>query len=312
MTYSPFTQMQKAVDIVNTSPHPQNKIAATIFTDTLSVSHTNYWPYNILHKIGTDIRIGNASGTIHAETACILATPYTHKASICITDPFCPNCAKNIAEAGIKTIYIDHKGFNKDFAARREHAFANMSMKICEKAGISVYELWRKEERLNSILEVPADYQPHEENPITLKTAKDDFLSHITKAHNSLKDMKCAIAYAENDDGQIIAMTARDHPVIGYTLETDLNDIENPQGKYSFIQEPINRLLMAAPCHGLKIIDNMIYCSQIPTAREQVNMVGAGITNIYIGDKEKSRDEYGLQALKLMEDKGVLSYTSLP
>ena len=28
----------------------------------------------------------------------------TDGASLCVTDPFCPNCAKNIAEAGIKRV----------------------------------------------------------------------------------------------------------------------------------------------------------------------------------------------------------------
>src|SRR5262245_21403475 len=128
---SPFAQMQKAVDIVNTSPHPANKIAATIFGRDktgrgFSLSHTNFWPRAILDHFGMEARIGNASGTIHAETECILASPApTEGASLSITDPFCPNCAKNIAEAGIRTVYIDHKGFKKDFVARRAHAFEN-------------------------------------------------------------------------------------------------------------------------------------------------------------------------------------------
>ena len=113
MTASPFDEMQRAVDIVGTSPHPANKIAATVFgLDTtgqpFSVSRTNCWPQSIADRIGMDADIGDSSGTIHAETAAIFAAPVTAGAALCVTDPFCPNCAKNIAEAGIRTIYIDH------------------------------------------------------------------------------------------------------------------------------------------------------------------------------------------------------------
>src|SRR5690606_7708262 len=115
-----------------------NKIAATVFGHDLagkpfSVSRTNFWPAAIANSIGTEDDIGDSSGTIHAETAAILAASHTAGAALCVTDPFCPNCAKNIAEAGIKTIYIDHKGFDKDFATRRGGDFQNMSMRICAR-----------------------------------------------------------------------------------------------------------------------------------------------------------------------------------
>lgn len=317
MTFCPFEQMQRAVDIVQSSPHPTNKIAATIFGKDksghdFSVSHTNYWPEKIFRYFGTDTRIGNASGTIHAETACILAAPYTNNTAICVTDPFCPNCAKNIAETGIKTIYIDHKGFDKDFIARREDVFSDMSMRICEKAGISVYQLWRKEERIEPISVVKDGYIPPEESPVIIENVKEmnhqSFQEHIAAASRALKGMKHAIAVAGNGDGQIIVMTARAHPVTGYTLQNNLTEMEQPQGKYSFIQEPVNRLLMAAPNHGLKIKDGYLYCSQVPTSREQVNIVGAGLTALYIGEKNKARDKFATLAMKQLQEHHVLNY----
>ena len=177
MRPDPYTEMQKAVDIVNTSQHPTNKIAATLFGQdhegqVFSVSRTNYWPEPILKKIGTTQRIGNSSGTIHAETACIMNAPCTEGASLCVTDPFCPNCAKNMAEAGIKTVYIDHKGFNKDFVARRGDEFENMSMYICESAGISVYEIRRKEKELIPILKIAPAYRPVEDFPVSINPAE--------------------------------------------------------------------------------------------------------------------------------------------
>lgn len=315
MTFCPFEQMQRAVGVVQSSPHPTNKIAATVFgTDCdgnpFSVSHTNYWPEKIEKEIGIKTRIGNSSGTIHAETACILAAPYTEGASICVTDPFCPNCAKNIAEAGIKTIYIDHKGFDKDFIARRENVFDDMSMRICERAGINVYQLWRKEKRLEAILEVPEDYRPPEENPVIIeKTGIESvkaFTKHIKGTGTALRGIKHAIAVARDGKGRHFIMTARAHPVLGFTLLQNLNEIENPQGKYSFIQEPVNRLMMAAARHGLKIKDGCLYASQLPTAREQVNIVGASLTAIHIGEADKARDEFAIQAIKQLQEHNIL------
>lgn len=137
---------QMAVDIVGQSPHPDNKVAACAFTEHHAIARTNEWPERIEKNIGTSTRIGDSSGTIHAETNCLLHFPdKTDGASLAITDPCCPNCAKCIAEAGIKNIYIDHKGFTKDFASRRGDEFKNMSMSILVHAGINVYEVNRKE-----------------------------------------------------------------------------------------------------------------------------------------------------------------------
>lgn len=320
MTFSPFEQMQRAVNVVLNSSHPTNKIAATVFgTDRdgnpFSVSHTNYWPEKIEKEIGTELRVGNASGTIHAETAAILAAPHTDGASICVTDPFCPNCAKNIAEAGIKTIYIDHKGFDKDFITRRENVFDDMSMRICERAGISVYQLWRKEERLEPILEPPANYSPPEENPVIIETtpikSAESFKRHLNASRNALRGIKHAVAIACDREGRTYVMTARAHPVLGFTLQQNLNEIEKPQGKYSFIQEPVNRLLMAAPRHGLKIQNGLLYASQLPTSREQVNIVGANLTEIYIGEKDKARDDYASQAMAQLQSHNILTFLEI-
>ncbi|MCD8520448.1 MAG: hypothetical protein LRY57_04065 [Alphaproteobacteria bacterium] len=143
--------MQRAVDIVLTSPHPTNKIAATLSGKTedgldFCISSTNSWPDAILNTIGHGEKIGNSSGTIHAETECILKAPATNGASLFITDPPCPNCVKNMAEAGIKKLYIDHKGFEKDFALRRGDDFSGLSLPLCQEAGMDVYEIRRKEQ----------------------------------------------------------------------------------------------------------------------------------------------------------------------
>lgn len=316
MTQTPFSAMQAAVDIVGTSPHPTNKIAATLFHDDWIVSKTNVWPAPIANHIGMTARIGSSSGTVHAETACILEAPAATKgASLCITDPFCPNCAKNIAEAGIKKIYIDHKGFDKDFFKRRSDHFDAMSMQICEKAGISVYELWRKDERLVPILQIDPAFVPVEDSPIDMErieTANEtNFRALIEKAAEKHARRKFAVCFAEDITGAKQALIVRSHVVRGYTMlkKDDMRAIEQPESKYSFIQEPINRLLMTLSRRGLTLIDGFLYSNQVPTSREQVNLVGAGIERITIGDVTKSRDAEGLRAMRLLRDTGIIQYT---
>lgn len=320
MIFSSFDEMQKAVDIVDTSKHPKNKVAATIFgTDKdrrpYSISKTNYWPKPITENIGRGIDIGNSSGTVHAETACILAAPYTNGASLCITDPFCPNCAKNIAEAGIKTIYIDHKGFAKDFAERRGLQFKYMSMQICERAGINVFEINRKEETLAPIIELPETFEPKEDSPVEmeeLRTADEGtFRALIEEKAEIHKGRKFAVALAKNKRGDVFGLSARSHPAIGYTMESDIDEIESPEGKYSFIQEPVNRLLMNAPRYGLKIAPGLLFCSQVPTAREQVNIVGAGLPNVTIRDLSKARDDWALKAMRQLAKSEILTFYEL-
>lgn len=292
--------MQAAVDIVQTSPHPRNKIAATLVcADGHAVSRTNAWPQIIADKLGTEVRIGNASGTIHAETACILAANSpTAGASLFVTDPPCPNCVKNMAEAGITKIYIDHKGFEKDFSQRRGGDFRAMSLKVAEKAGISVYIVYRKDQRIETLQEPTTDYQPAEENPITVFTPSPPFGGEGWE-----RGKPFARVLATDAQNQTFLMIAEAHPVIGYTSQT----LENPEGKYTFILEPINRLLMGAARCGLKVDPARLYSSRVPTARELINMIGAGFDHIEIGNLQDSRDAHGLDALRTLRGAGILN-----
>src|SRR5690606_17449299 len=77
----PFAMMQMAVEVVNSSPHPTNKIAAAISGidhngEAFAIAATNFWPEPI-QVLDPDTRIGGSSGTIHAETACALRAPRT-------------------------------------------------------------------------------------------------------------------------------------------------------------------------------------------------------------------------------------------
>ncbi len=307
---SPFEQMQQAVDIVNTSLHPTNKIAASLFGDGFAVSKTNYWPDRILNVFGMDTDIGNSSGTLHAEVSCILSSPITEGSSICVTDPFCPNCAKNIAEAGIKTLYIDHKGFDKDFASRRGSHFENMSMQICERAGISVYKVHRKEERLTPILEIPADYTPPNDAPVIVsildRIDADIFADMIADARNNLDGHQFALTLGTARNGDMIALCARSHLAIGYSKRIDAEELHEDSGKYSFILEPVNRILMNAARLGITMNPDYLYASSVPTSRELVNVVGAGFTSMHIGNTHQARDDDALRAIKQLSDSKIL------
>lgn len=307
---SPFDQMQSAVDVVNTSVHPTNKVAATLFTDAFSISKTNYWPSVIEQAFGQDIDIGSSSGTVHAEVACILASPVTEGASLCVTDPFCPNCAKNIAEAGIKTVYIDHKGFDKDFAARRGDHFKNMSLQICARAGISVYELNRKEQTITPIAEIADDYKPFNDAPIVVGALRSatqaDFLDVISDSRANLAGERFAVALAFDLNGKVFSLCAKPHLAVGYTRRIDAPEFNDPHGKYTFTLEPVNRLLMNAARLGLKIHADYLYSSMVPTSRELVNVVGAGLNKLHLGDNSIARDQDALTGLKQLNDAGIL------
>ena len=312
----PYTEMQKAVDVVNLSLHPTNKVAATLFADHFSLSRTNYWPEIIASHFGYDADIGNSSGTIHAEVACILASPAsTDGASLCVTDPFCPNCAKNITEAGIKTIYIDHKGFDKDFAARRGDHFQNMSMQICARAGINIYEIRRKEERIIPILEIPADYAPTNDSPVIVTalpaTSEADFLDLIGDSKANLDRERFAVALAFSPEGHVFGLCAKAHLAVGYSRRVDAPELHDPHGKYSFILEPVNRLLMNAARLGLKIHAEYLYASSVPTSRELVNLVGSGIGALSLGDATQARDADSITGLKQLSDAGILRTRNL-
>lgn len=306
--------MQKAVDIVQQSAHPTNKIAATLAGITaqgaeFSISRINLWPDAIRDKIGTETRIGNSSGTLHAETACLLAAPRTDGSAFFVTDPPCPNCVKYMAEAGVKALYIDHKGFDKDFAKRRGGHFETMAMRICEHAGIAVYKIFRKEERMEPILQIAPDYKPPIENPAVIESINGEvlsasLLSDYTKSKEAqFSSSPFAIAAAQDENGKIFLISAPVHPVIGYTTET----LEKPEEKYSFLLQPVNRLLMTAARYGMRLMPGTLYSSRVPTARELVNLVGAGLTEITIGANDQARDESGLAALQQLEKAGILN-----
>ncbi len=312
MTFDPYALMQSAVDIVQQSEHPTNKVAASLAGKdaggrAFSIARTNYWPEDIKKKLGMETRIGSSSGTIHAETACLLQSPLTNGAALFVTDVPCPNCVKNMAEAGIKAMYIDHKGFAKDFALRRGGHFDNMALRICEKAGISIFKIYRKDKRTEDILKIPEGFSPVIEKPARIvplheKIGEDMFLKIVTREQQIYKTHPFAIAIAASALGAHFIISAEAHPCPGYTAQT----VEKGDEKYSTILQPVNRVMMMAARYGLKIEPEFFFASRVPTARELVDLVGAKLTRIQIGDVTKARDNDGLTAFAQLKNAGIL------
>ncbi|HBR69191.1 MAG TPA: deoxycytidylate deaminase [Rhodospirillaceae bacterium] len=312
MPHAPFELTQMAVDIVGTSPHATNKIAAALSGKDADgkdfvISRTNFYPPAIEKAFGQEQKIGNASPTVHAEMAVLQAAPRTEGSAIAITDLFCPNCAKYMAEAGVKTIYIDHKGLDKDWANRNGEDFEDMSMRIVKHAGINVYVVNRKKEELTPIFESSSKYAPSIENPIYLEKYNGPaeipaFMAFVAERKAFYKDRPFAAAFALGGLGNLYAIAADEHPSIGYTAKT----LEEPEGKYSFTLQPLNRLMLAAKRHGLSLHRNFLYVSRTPTGRDLVNAVGADLTKFYIGDRERSRGPNSLAALEMLEGAKVI------
>ena len=302
MNTTPFNYMQSAVNTIKQSPHPTNKVAACLVGEDYVISHSNFWPKRIEKQFGQDQKIGNSSGTIHAETICIIAASgKTEGASLYVTDPPCPNCMKNIAEAGITHIYIDHKGFTKDFAQRRSNDFENMSLRICEKAGINLFTINRKAKQIETMITKDPNYTAQNEHPAQFINTTREEAIHF--AHEQYNDQPFALCLTKNKKNETICIVLGKHPTIGYTSQ----NIEQKCSKYSFVLQPVNRLIMNAARHGLNIIPDSIYSSRTPTSRELVNMVGAKLNDITIYDPQKCRDKFGQQALMQLTQSNILN-----
>jgi dCMP deaminase len=315
----PIAAMERAVDIVLTSPHPTSKVAAALFGKDLNgddyiIARTNHWPKKIDQKFDRSERIGDSSATLHAETACILAAPYTKGASICVTDPFCPNCAKNIVEAGIKAVYIDHKGFIKDFAARRGHEFENMSLKIVERAGIAIFEVIRKD-RIIQPIQVPREgYRPKSSNPtniVELDARPTDalFASELDAASQQFAaDEPFCLAFSEDKFGQLHRILLRAHRSRGIKDSEPIAPAGELEKKYNYTIAPLNRLMLGAHKYGHRILEEYVYLSHIPSARELINLMGEEQKfTLKIGRKQKETRYSSPGALDQLVKAGLLN-----
>lgn len=309
--------MQAAVDIVLSSEHDINKVAACAFhpahPEFAPAASINVRPDVLKAHFPWDLRIGSSSQFIHAELAALFRfSGPLRGAHICVTDPFCPNCAKNLAEAGVRAIYIDHKGFQKDFIARNDDEFKNMSMLIAEKAGISVYEVNRKAGTVTPILEQAAVTRPSlsavefydAQAGLTFEDAARSFRQRLGARET------WATAFIREADGSTKGMLAFEALPPGITPE-DYKIRGTDMGKYRFPIDPLVRLLINARQLGCAIADRRVACARIPSSRALVNAVGMGISAVLLASATPDHDPTAQAALRMLADKQILNVTEL-
>lgn len=313
MNTNHFDRMGSALRAEAQSPHPDHKVGALICgTDQngqyFEHAHHNFWPDLLKKHIGTDQKLGNASTTIHAEMATLFMVPSSRDADIYITDLPCPNCAKTIAQAGIRNVYIDSHTHNTPLGLKIKPYFDQISMLIFRKAGIGVFEMNAPEKTISCL----------QEKTSRAPQVSDENSYHIRRTDNALSQEKFgqliqantqtepfAACIATDHNGNAFFIHAKADIAIGLSQE-DAQNIRDNQDKYVPTMQPINRLLVLCTRHSLTINPAYIFSSRTPTSREFVNLIGAGYTHLTIGNQEECRDEWGLKALKQLQDKNIL------
>lgn len=314
MNINHFERMNRALATEEQSPHPTHKVGALICgldQDGQYFERTqhNFWPDPLKKHIGTNKKLGNASTTIHAEMATLFTVPFSQGADIYITDLPCPNCAKTIAQAGIRNVYIDSHTHHTPLGLKIKPYFDQVSMLIFEKAGISVFEMNAPEETITCLLEqctAPEPTNSIQISRIESEITVDVFTNLVKNCEMPIPFAAC-IAYDQKENKHFVR--AKMDLSIGLS-EKDADTIRNIQDKYVPTMQPINRLLVACASQGLSIMPQYIFSSQTPTSREFVNLIGAGHNHLYIGDTSKCRDQWGLDALSKLQEKDIFKNIS--
>lgn len=310
-----LARMQDAVDVVLTSEHETSRVAACLFDGKQSVATINARPKCLHAHFQWEERLGASSQFVHAELAAIAAFGGNLRGShLCVTDPFCPNCAKNIAEAGIRTVYIDHKGFQKDFIARNGDEFQSMSMLIAEKAGISVYMVNRKEGVITPLLAHSALTRPAPsaieffdiDDGMTLEGAVATFRRRFGGRE------AWTVAFVREADGSARGLLVFEALPPGITPEDFKVRGAEDTGKYRFPLDPLTRLLITVKRMGFSYIDPRIGCARIPSSRALVNALGFGVGGLILASDLCDHDPSGADVLKLCMDTSMLTAERVP
>jgi dCMP deaminase len=198
--------------------------------------------------------------------------------------------------AGISEIYIDHHGFEKDFAQRRFQYFLDLSLPLAARAGVNVYKA-DSQERICALLQ-PADssFGSH----ITRSTARYDQLSPDCKA---LTAQYAPYPWAGAQMGDVF-LSACAAPSLGVTED----EVQQKHTKYSLMLQPLTRILMIAARGGQRLYPHSFVLSRIPTAREMVDFVGAGYDSFRVISPEDARDSESRQALNLLTRHKIIDY----
>lgn len=309
--------MQQAVDVVLSGEHADSKVAACAFhpehPEIPAAATVSARPDCLKGHFAWDARIGASSQFIHAELAALLKFGGNLRgAHVCVTDPFCPNCAKNMAEAGVRAIYIDHKGFQKDFIARNGDEFKTMSMLIAEKAGISVFEVNRKAGTVTPILDQQATTRPASTaieffdiaDGMTLESAMQTFKNRLGTRE------AWTLAFVKERDGSQRGLLVFEALPPGITPE-DYRTRGTDTGKYRFPIDPLTRLGIIMRRMGMTLLDPRVGCARLPSSRALVNALGMDISNLLLASAQPDHDPLGLAAITLLRDKKILNVSEM-
>ncbi len=310
MNINHFELMGKAISCKNKSPHPIHKVGATICGLDLngqyfeSTNH-NFWPYILKNNIGINNKLGNSSTTIHAELASLFTVPTSKNANIYITDLPCPNCAKMIINAGIKNVFIDSNTHNTPLGLKMKPYFNDISMLFFEKAGLGVFEMNFPLKTIKTLLKSKTIKENHNKPSFKITPFNKNKDKFIELVKDPAPNRAFAACLAKNHKNNIVFVSAKTIATRGFSKQ-DVQKVKTIQNKYAAMLQPINHLLTLCAKHGLSLNKEFIFSSQTPTAREFVNIIGAGCTKLYIGNNLKCRDEYGLNALKQLQNKNII------
>ncbi len=311
-----FDRMKRARKAEAQSPHPTHQVGALIAGIDLDgnpfeVSHFNFWPFALVKHFGKDIKLGNASTTIHAELATLFKAPRSENADIYITDLPCPNCSKTIAEAGIKNVYIDTHTHNTPLGRKIKPFFDAVSLFLFEKAGIGVFEVDLEKGTINTLSAAdPKRFsidKPEQVFALNAAPSQSSFMQEIEKRRPDTAFAACA---ARDEHGHHFIILAKTEIPAGLTKD-DAQAIRSSQNKYMPSLQPINRLIALAAKHGLQISKRFVFSSRTPTSREFVNLIGADITHLIIEDKTQCRDEWGLSALSALQKVPIIDFNDM-
>lgn len=321
-----IARMQDAVDVVNSSEHETSKVAACLF-DASGKTHnrivrTNHRPAPFKKLFTPYERIGKSSQFVHAEAACILEYPYSPlEHYLCVTDPFCPNCAKTIIESGVSRVFIDHKGMDKDYVRRRAGAFNLISLKMAQAAGIDVYILYRKERRFEPLV-LAKDFKRPEIKGITVhelesnihinsETSLSALREYLTIfAENSAKDdfdtprVFCYVSAKEDSSISILEVRETLPPGLH---ENDIRHVHpEDTDKYRFAVDAMNKLYFTLKRLDMKPLGGLVYCNHIPSSRAFVNAMLSDVKDIIICPQAPSHDSYAYDVSMMMRDNGFM------
>lgn len=312
-----LTRMEKALENESQSRHPVHQVGAYMrgqdtAKSNFEIGRPNFWPPALAEKFAPDEKLGNASTTVHAEIAVLLNAPGTEGAELYVTDLPCPNCAKAIAEARIGSVYIDSHAHVTPLGKKMEPYFRSISLPLLQYAGVNLLEVNRENRTVEPLINIPKGKVIPVERPVEMSllgkgdVTPENFAKMIERARTKIgTDQPFVACYAHSRLGTYTALLVRPHIAIGLDEER-IESLKPLLEKYSLTLQPTNRALITASRYGLKIDQDYFYSAHVPTSREFVNLIGAGHTKIAIGDRTKSRDEWGLKALAQLEEKNIL------